>query len=441
MRIVWLIVLLLVVGAGYYAYIRMERVPPVVGTLTSPAFAGAEYHHLFRFNDDASGVRRVHIWLEAGGKTYELAEQEYPGNTLTGAELSLEREIEVVVKPKELGLGDGQARLMAEATDYSWLANTTQVQIPLSIDTTPPRASLLTGLTYVRRGGSELAVYTVEEGVEKNGIQTGNAFFPGFVDPGDAKRRVAFFAIPTDAPQGVKPVLLATDRAGNEAKIALVTSLLERSFPADTITLTDDFMSAKVAELLTGFTGSPLDGYLKINRELRKENDAQVFELCKKSSVDRLWSGPFLQMPNTHAGAKFAERRSYVYQGKSVDQQTHMGYDFASTSHADVPAANDGVVVFAGPLGIYGNAVIVDHGLGLFSLYGHLSEIGVQNHSAVVKGEALGKTGTTGLAGGDHLHFAMLLDGVFVDPLEWFDKKWLEDHIEGKLSAKPPSGG
>ncbi|HKC49434.1 MAG TPA: peptidoglycan DD-metalloendopeptidase family protein [Myxococcota bacterium] len=441
MRIVWLIVLLLVVGAGYYAYTRMERVPPVVGTLTSPAFAGSEYHHLFRFNDDGSGVRHVHIWLEAGGKTYELAEQEYPGNALTGAELSLEREIEVVVKSKELGLGDGQARLMAEATDYSWLANTTQVQIPLAIDTTPPRASLLTGLTYVRRGGSELAVYTVEEGVEKNGIRVGNAFFPGFVDPGDAKRRVAFFAIPTDAPEGAKPVLLATDRAGNEAKIALVTSLLERSFPADTITLTNDFMSAKVAELLTGFTGSPLDGYLKINRELRKENDAQVFELCKKSSVDRLWSGPFLQMPNSHAGAKFAERRSYVYQGKSVDQQTHMGYDFASTSHADVPAANDGVVVFAGPLGIYGNAVIVDHGLGLFSLYGHLSEIGVQNHSAVVKGEALGKTGTTGLAGGDHLHFAMLLDGVFVDPLEWFDKKWLEDHIEGKLSAKPPSGG
>jgi murein DD-endopeptidase MepM/ murein hydrolase activator NlpD len=196
-------------------------------------------------------------------------------------------------------------------------------------------------------------------------------------------------------------------------------------------------MAAKVAELLTGFSGSSLDGYLKINRDVRKENDAQLVELCKNSSVDRIWSGPFLQMPNTHAGAKFAERRSYVYQGKVVDQQTHMGYDLASTSHADVPAANDGVVVFAGPLGIYGNAVILDHGLGLFSLYGHLSEIDVKNHSPISKGETLGKTGTTGLAGGDHLHFAMLLDGVFVDPLEWFDKKWIDDHIEGKLSAKP----
>src|SRR5258705_7837211 len=139
MRIVWLIVLLLVVGAGYYAYIRMERVPPVVGTLTSPAFAGAEYHHLFRFNDDGSGVRHVHIWLEAGGKTYELAEQEYPGNTLTGAELSLEREIEVVVKSKELGLGDGQARLIAEATDYSWLRHPNEGRSPRRAPPSPAR--------------------------------------------------------------------------------------------------------------------------------------------------------------------------------------------------------------------------------------------------------------------------------------------------------------
>jgi murein DD-endopeptidase MepM/ murein hydrolase activator NlpD len=441
MRIVWLIVLLLVAAGGYYAYTRLEREPPVIGTLATAAFAGSEYRHVFRFNDAGSGVRHARVWLEAGGKTYELANQEYPGNILTGAELSLERQIEVVVKPKELGLGDGRARLMAETSDYAWVPNTAAVEIALTIDTTPPRASLLTGLTYVRRGGSELAVYTVEEGVEKHGIAVGDAFFPGYPDPGDPKRMIAFFAVPTDAAAGVKPTLVATDRAGNETKIALVTSLLERTFPADTIPLTDDFMAAKVTELLSGFSGSSLDGYLKINRELRKENDAKLAELCTKSSTDRLWSGPFVQMPNTHAGAKFAERRSYVYQGKVVDQQTHMGYDLASTSHADVPAANDGLVVYAGPLGIYGNAVILDHGLGLFSLYGHMSEIDVQNHRPVNKGDVLGKSGTTGLAGGDHLHFAMLLDGVFVDPLEWFDKKWIDDHIEGKLSAKPPSGG
>ena len=441
MRIVWLIIFLLLGGLAYYAYTRLERELPEISTLTTQGFAGAEYRHLFRFKDAGSGVRHVRIWLDAGGKTFPLADQEYPGSVLTGAELALEREIEVVVKPKELGVPDGEASLNAEATDWAWVPNASTVAVPVSIDTTPPRASLLTGLTYVRRGGSELAVYKVEDKVEKSGIQVGDKFFTGFVDPGDPSRHLAFYAIPTNAPAGVKPELVATDRAGNSTRIALVTSLLERAFPADSIPLTDDFMTAKTTELLTNWTGSPLDGYLKINRELRKENDAQLVELCQKSSVDRIWSGPFEQMPNTHAGARFAERRSYVYNGKTVDEQTHMGYDLASTSHADVPAANDGVVVWAGPLGIYGNAVVLDHGLGLFSLYGHLSEIGVKNHSPVTKGDALGKTGTTGLAGGDHLHFAMLLDGVFVDPLEWFDKKWIDDHIEGKLSAKTSSGG
>jgi murein DD-endopeptidase MepM/ murein hydrolase activator NlpD len=442
MRIVWLILFVLLAGAGYFSYTRLERTPPVIGTLGSPAYASKEYHHQFRFNDADSGIRSARIWLEANGKVFELANQSFPGNFVTGADLVIERPIEVVVDPKKLGVADGRASLRAETTDYSWLANTATVSIPITIDTQPPRASLLTGLTYVRRGGSELAIYTVDEDVDKHGIAVGDKFFPGHTDPSDAKHRLAFYAIPADAPADVKPALVVSDRAGNETRIALVTNILDRAFPEDTIPLTDQFMSDKVAEILgSSFTGSSLDGYLKINREVRKENDAALVELCQKSSEDRIWSGAFEQMPNTHAGARFAQRRSYVYQGKTVDKQTHMGYDLASTAHADVPAANDGVVVFAGPLGIYGNCVVLDHGLGLFTLYGHLSEITVANHRPVTKGDTLGKSGTTGLAGGDHLHFAVLLDGVFVDPLEWFDKKWIDDHIEGKLGAsKSPAG-
>jgi murein DD-endopeptidase MepM/ murein hydrolase activator NlpD len=442
MRIVWLIVLVLLAGAGYFSYTRLERTPPVIGTLGSPAFANKEYHHQFRFSDADSGVRSVHVWLEENNKIVELASESFPGNILTGADLVIERPIEVVVDAKKLGLADGRASLRAETTDFSWLGNTATVSIPLTIDTMPPRGSLLTGLTYVRRGGSELAIYTIDEDVDRHGIQVGDKFFPGHVDPQDPKHQLAFYAIPADAPADAKPALVLSDKAGNETRIALVTNLLDRAFPEDTIPLNDAFMTAKVNEILgSSWTGSALDGYLKINREIRKENDATLVELCQKSSEDRIWSGPFLQMPNTNAGARFAQRRSYVYNGQTVDRQTHMGYDLASTAHADVPAANDGVVVYASALGIYGNTVVVDHGLGLFTLYGHLSEITVQNHTAVNKGDTLGKSGTTGLAGGDHLHFAVLLDGVFVDPLEWFDKKWIDDHIEGKLSAKTSSGG
>jgi murein DD-endopeptidase MepM/ murein hydrolase activator NlpD len=435
MRIVWLIVLALLISGGYWVWTRIERTPPTIGTLTSPAFASTSYEHEFRFADAGTGLRSARVWVEANGQVYELAKQEFPGNPFTGATLDIESPIQISMNPKQLGIPDGEATLHAEAHDFSWLDNTAEVSIPLTIDTKPPRVSLLTGLTYVRKGGTELALYEVEDGVEKSGIQVGERYFDGFPDPNDKRRRIAFYAIPADAPAGVQPTLVATDRAGNEAKVALVTNVLPREFPSDTITLTDAFMASKVAELLGSFDGSALDGYLKINREMRKENDAQLFELGHKSGPERVWSGAFVQMPNTNTGAHFAERRSYVYDGKVVDTQMHMGFDFASTSHASVPAANDGVVVWAGPLGIYGNTVVLDHGLGLFSLYGHMSEISVEKRSAVSKGESLGKSGTTGLAGGDHLHFAMLLDGVFVDPLEWFDAKWITEHIEAKLTA------
>ena len=147
----------------------------------------------------------------------------------------------------------------------------------------------------------------------------------------------------------------------------------------------------------------------------------------------RIWHGPFLQLPNSSVGSRFGARRTYRFGDREVDRQVHLGYDLASTSQAPVPAANDGVVVFADELGIYGNMVILDHGLGLFSMYGHLSNLGVEKGTLVSRGDELGHTGTTGLAGGDHLHFSMLVSGVFVDPLEWFDPKWIQEHIEVKF--------
>ncbi len=437
MRLVWLIVLVLLVGAGGWAYTRMERTLPEIRTITTPGFASSTYEHEFTFSDAGTGLRSARVWLEGDGKEYPLASEEFAGNALLGASLDIERPIKVTVDPKALGIPDGPATLHAEAQDFAWVDNIAHSSVPLTIDTKPPRVSLLTGLTYVRKGGSELAIYSVEEGGERSGIAVGDRFFRGYLDPRDPKRRLAFYAIPAEAADGEKPVLVASDRAGNETRVALVANVMERAFPSDTIALSDSFMADKVSELLDAPLATPLEGYLKINREMRKENDAQLAEITSVSSEDRIWTGAFVQMPNAHAGAKFAERRSYVLDGKVVDQQTHMGYDFASTSHADIPAANDGVVVFAGPLGIYGNTVIVDHGLGLFSLYGHLSEIAAQKGQAVAKGESLGKSGTTGLASGDHLHYAMLLGGNFVDPLEWFDPKWIAEHIEGKLETTP----
>jgi murein DD-endopeptidase MepM/ murein hydrolase activator NlpD len=325
----------------------------------------------------------------------------------------------------------------AEARDYSWRGNRASIDVSLRIDTVPPAVTVLTGLTYVRRGGTELAVYRVGEAVERHGVQVGEELFPGYPHPSAPEQFVAFYAMGPDADSDSNPEVVAIDRAGNQTTVPLSISIVERRFPDDTVRLTDGFMSQKVNELLPEHDGELLDGYLRVNRDLRRRDGERIGELCSSSSKDRLWTGPFLQLPGSKVNARFGERRTYLYNGKQVDRQLHLGFDLASTARAAVPASNDGVVLFAGPLGLYGNTVIVDHGLGVFTLYGHLSEIGVEKGQAVARGEPIGRTGATGLAGGDHLHFSVIVSGAFVDPLEWFDGRWIREHVEAKLAEAP----
>jgi murein DD-endopeptidase MepM/ murein hydrolase activator NlpD len=133
----------------------------------------------------------------------------------------------------------------------------------------------------------------------------------------------------------------------------------------------------------------------------------------------------------------FADRRTYLYQGQAIDQQTHLGFDLASVVRAPIEATQNGIVVLAENLGIYGNTVILDHGLGVFSLYGHLSSIAVQAGQRVKRAAPLGQSGETGLAGGDHLHFSIMVQGVHVDPREWWDGKWVREHVTSELNLLP----
>ena len=441
MRLIWLLLIILAGSLTGYLFTRFERSPPSIQTRTTPIFVGPERSHEFSVFDQGTGVETIRVWLRKGDLVLELFNETYPGHLLTGATLNLQRNVEIELRPKELELSDGGARLIIEARDYSWLGNRAEVQIPLVIDTKAPAISLQTGLTYVRRGGAEAVVYRVDEESVTHGVRLGDLFFPGFPHPADPARRVALYVLPPDAGPRPSPEVVATDRARNRSAVRIPIRVIERSFPKDRIELSQPFMERKVNELLGSPDGDVLSAYLKINREMRRENAETIREICRKSSPERLWRGPFRQLPNSKVGARFAEHRTYHFSGRRVDSQIHMGYDLASTAQAPVLAANDGVVVFADRLGIYGNTAILDHGLGLFSLYGHLSEFSIEQGDAVNAGDHLGKTGTTGLAGGDHLHFAMIIDGVFVDPLEWFDPRWIQEHIEPKLSHTGLAGG
>ena len=133
--------------------------------------------------------------------------------------------------------------------------------------------------------------------------------------------------------------------------------------------------------------------------------------------------------------SRFAELRNYSFEEQPVSTARHYGFDLASTAQAPVTASAAGRVVFADDLGIYGLCVILDHGLGLSSLYAPLSRIDVEPGQDVAQGAVLGASGTTGLAAGDHLHFALLVGGTYVNPLEWWDPKWVRSHIDARLKA------
>jgi murein DD-endopeptidase MepM/ murein hydrolase activator NlpD len=318
--------------------------------------------------------------------------------------------------------------------------NETVLQKELTIDLTPPTLELLAEDRYISFGGAGAIVYRSSADTAASGVWVGDHFFPGF--KGQVKGRpddfIAFFAHPYNAPAKAKAKLVATDKAGNIREMPLVYELKNVKYRKSTIAVSDRFIQSTVAPLLNDEAargGSPKEIFLAVNNRLRKENDDTIEAITKKSTPSILWKGAFVQLSNSKVEANFADERTYTYKNEPIDKAYHLGYDLSVTKRYPVEAANNGTVVFAGDLGIYGNTVILDHGIGLFTLYSHLSSIDVKDGDTVEQRQVLGRTGETGLAAGDHLHYGVYLHGVAVLPMEWWDPKWINDNIQPKLDG------
>jgi murein DD-endopeptidase MepM/ murein hydrolase activator NlpD len=248
----------------------------------------------------------------------------------------------------------------------------------------------------------------------------------------------AFIAFPYNAPPTTPIQLIADDGHGNTALMDVNFQVKPRFWRTRSIKISDSFIRKTIPSILAQTPelqslGDPLKDFLLVNDTLRKINSTTIANLAKKSRQEFLWKGAFRQLSGSQVEASFADHRKYTYNGQVVDTQDHLGFDLAVTQHYPVEAANNGIVLFAGYLGIYGNTIIVDHGYGLLSLYAHLSSIGVKPGDAVTLGQPIGKSGTTGLAAGDHLHFSMILHGEQVNPTEWWDPFWVKTRIKDKL--------
>jgi murein DD-endopeptidase MepM/ murein hydrolase activator NlpD len=449
--VIFLVPVLLVLGGiGFLAW--RQSVPAVrVEFSPVPKFIGARTPITLDLRAARGGVQSVDVRLLQGGARVNVAQQ-----TFTGP-VSNEQRVQLIVAGGSLGLREGAATLEVRARDGFWrpirVDDRTIASLPVTLDFTPPTLEILASTRYLSRGGGGLVALRAK-GAARVGVSVGDLFFPAFpAGPPESGLQAALYALPWNLPAGAPITVSAQDEAGNAVSRALAVDIRPRKFPMDTIELSQQFLASKMPELLPERGQIPPDqllpAFLTVNRDKRKEAEEMKRKLAQKSKPTPLFEGAFLQPRNTKVFSNFAETRTYRYQGQDVDTQVHLGYDLASLKHSPVPAANSGVVVYAAPLTIYGNAVVVDHGWGLQTLYGHLSSIEVKEGDEVKKGQELGRTGATGLALGDHLHFEVLIQGISVTPVEWWDGKWIRDHVgrplrEGNISllqSEQPAAG
>lgn len=429
-----LFVLLIVVGlvsAGVF-YFR-DTAPPQLNLTPGSGPISKKSKVLLSLNDEGMGLKNIQVTIIQGTDRIPLIKQDFPAQTSV-----FDRELDL----SALKLKQGILQIEVIATDQSIYhlgkGNTTQQLFNLTYDTRPPVISILSKAHNFTKGGSGLVTFNLNEEVDRVGVQFGDYFFPAHMQ--DAGYYACLFAYPYDTnDKTFVPRVVARDLAGNERQAGIYYRAKNKRFRQRQIKISDSFLAQKVPEfesIVSDPSGTPIEIFLAINNEVRKENRAQIAELSKNTASQPLWEGAFRRQPKTASLAQFADHRTYYYKGKPVDKQIHLGQDLASVAQDELIAENSGEVVWAEYLGIYGQCVVIDHGLGLQSLYAHMSQLSVQVGDVVTKGQVIGRSGATGMAGGDHLHLGMFVSGVPVQPIEWWDGSWLKNNIDSKLQVQ-----
>ena len=390
------------------------------------------------------GVRRIDAYLEQNGARYPLYQQSAPARRIfwnrNQPPISVSFE---AGRNKAPNLKEGPAQLVVETVSNDLRGSSDTATAEVNVVLTPPRVIPDDLQHYVNQGGMELVTFTASGSWSEAGVKVGKYTFRSFPLPGKpAEQRFAMFGYPWDLPPDVQPVVYARNQAGTEATGHFWFKLFPKKFRVRDFEVDEKLMEKLVTsvdptgQIARSLGAGPdlLARFLKINGPLREKNNQQLDDLRLKTEEKILWNGPFVHYGKEEAN--FADVRNYIYNGKKVDQQVHLGFDLSDTQKAPVTAANDGRVVWASDLGIYGNCIVVDHGYSLQSIYGHLRQIDVKPGDQVKKGQKMGIAGQTGLAGGVHVHFSMQTDGVQTNPREWWDEHWIKDRILSKLGPE-----
>lgn len=436
--LVFILILAAIAGVGAFILFEMEK--PEVTLQHEIKYLGKQTEIPFSVTDQKSGLRSIVVTVVQNGQEQELFTQNYDRQSWFRGAGPGQTESKALFDLAKTKLKEGTAEIVITARDFSlagaFRGNTTVQRLAVAVDTKAPKIGLQHFQRYIRPGGSGIVVYDLSEPAQKHGTVVNDLFFPGFPFAGKENRYIAYIALPWDSEGIQSSRVVAMDQAGNEGNAVFTPVFKNVPDKSDTINVSDGFLNSKIPEFEEHYpemSGSLVDKYLFVNNEVRNRNAATIQELCSKPMAEQLWLDQFSRMPGqTMAG--YAEERTYYYQEKEIDHQVHLGIDIASTTNSPVKAANRGKVIFADYLGIYGNMVLIDHGQGVFSLYSHLSRIETTVGAEVDQNTVIAYSGATGMAGGDHLHFSMLIHGMFVTPIEWWDQHWIDVNIKEIVS-------
>jgi len=434
-----LITVLIVVGALYVYFAEtFERNVPSI-SLESNGFWNLKKPLKITI-DDTSGIKMYRVTLKTAGEEKNLEYEQF---------VTPEKSLKIEVKPPRgrHSMKEKSIEIIVEAQDGSkWNllnGNSTKKVFKLTVDKKKPQLNIVSNSYKISRGGSALVIFKVsDENLEDMYIQSNNKkrFKPQpFYKEGYYISLVAWPVVDSS----FKATIVAKDSAGNISKSYIPFYLKQKSYKVSNIKLSDRFLKGKIAELAEEFEETEgvtesLEQFKIINEDVRMKNERLIHEITSKvedEQIDTFNMNKMYPLKNAQVVATFGDHRKYSYKGSYISESYHLGLDLASNAMADIKPQNSGEVVYSDFNGLYGNMPIIHHGLGLYTLYGHCSSVQVNSEDSVNKGATIAKTGKSGYAMGDHLHFGVLVQGIEVRPQEWMDKQWIKLNINDIIKS------
>ncbi len=384
---------------------------------------------------DESGVKFARVTLSDGTNTMVLSNEEF----------SLpQKKVSILVNFPRTAFFNSKSNLTLniETIDNSrwnfFMGNESKKSISVKLDTKKPKLYIVNNSYSIVRGGTGTVIFKADdENLDELYIKTdaGDKFKP---QPFYKDGYYISFVVWKHNQKRFSADVIAVDKAGNESKERIKFYLLGKKYRTSTIKASDNFINGKVTELAKIYSNDDVNAmknderFKFTNETLRNDNENTIKKITSKVSQEKIKNFhlfPFYPLKNAAAVASFGDHRYYKYKNNIISESYHLGLDLASTKMANIISSNKGEVVFARENGIYGNNLIISHGLGVYSLYAHCSNFKVSLNDKIKRGEVIARTGITGLVLGDHLHFGILVQGQAVRPEEWMDPKWFIDNV------------